>query len=638
MQGDPFGWVGHTVAGKFRVEAFIAEGGFGVVYRALHVGFDAPVALKCLKLPARLQGGDRERFLEAFHAEGRLLHQLSRATTGIVQALDVGAAVSPSGTWTPYLALEWLEGAPLDVDLAERARRGAPGRPLGEAVALLDSAAQALALAHEQGVAHRDLKPGNLFVAVVGGKRVCKVVDFGIAKVVADVSNRTRALQETGASLQAFTPMYGAPEQFDRRYGATGPWTDVFAFALVLVEMLTGRPALEGADTTQLFVSSMRLDRRPTPHACGVPVTDAVEQLFARALAVDPRERFPSLGPFWKALLVEAARAPVATAFAPTVLGPASPAHASMALAATALAPAAAGHTELAGPGDLPRAAGGPSTTGPQMASVPAAAASSALAGAASARAPRAWIGVVAVAGALVVVAAIVVAVVALRVASTASATGPTVPLLPGGGAAAGGSAPMLRAGAAQKMARKDPSCLADLETADRLDPAGATPTLESVRAFCEMLAGKCEQGRKRYRDYVVANMPTVQPAGVDSAVDAVASQYCRRDQLTPAERVFALTSDVNAAWQRGDTRQCVVDGNELLPLVESLPDQTGAQQSTRYQAAAALSTAAQCAAKGGRCDEARTFFRERMHVVSRQPASAATESQFRAAHPECAR
>src|SRR5690349_19561661 len=120
MQGDPFGWVGHTVAGKFRVEAFIAEGGFGVVYRALHVGFDAPVALKCLKLPARLQGGDRERFLEAFHAEGRLLHQLSRATTGIVQALDVGAAVSPSGTWTPYLALEWLEGAPLDVDLAER--------------------------------------------------------------------------------------------------------------------------------------------------------------------------------------------------------------------------------------------------------------------------------------------------------------------------------------------------------------------------------------------------------------------------------------------------------------------------------------------------------------------------------------
>ncbi|HEY6459179.1 MAG TPA: protein kinase, partial [Polyangiaceae bacterium] len=80
MQGDPFGWVGATVAGKFRVDAFVAEGGFGVVYRALHVGFDARVALKCLKLPARLQGPERDRFLEAFLAEGRLLHQLSRST------------------------------------------------------------------------------------------------------------------------------------------------------------------------------------------------------------------------------------------------------------------------------------------------------------------------------------------------------------------------------------------------------------------------------------------------------------------------------------------------------------------------------------------------------------------------------
>src|SRR6516162_4296398 len=175
MQSDPFGWVGHTVAGKFRVDAFVAEGGFGVVYRALHVGFNAPVALKCLKLPARLQGNDREKFLEAFLAEGRLLHQLSRSAAGIVQALDVGAEVSPSGAWTPYLALEWLEGAPLDADLADRARRGMPGRSLGEAVALLDSAAQALALVHEQGVAHRDLKPGNLFVADIGGKRLCKV-------------------------------------------------------------------------------------------------------------------------------------------------------------------------------------------------------------------------------------------------------------------------------------------------------------------------------------------------------------------------------------------------------------------------------------------------------------------------------
>jgi serine/threonine protein kinase len=621
MQGDPFGWVGHTVAGKFRVDALVAEGGFGVVYRALHVGFNALVALKCLKLPARLQGADRDRFLDAFLAEGRLLHQLSRSTAGIVQALDVGAAVSPSGAWTPYLALEWLDGRPLDVDLAERARRRMPGRSLAEAVALLDSAAQALALAHEQGVAHRDLKPGNLFVAEVGGKRVCKVVDFGIAKVVADVSNVTRALQETGAAIQAFTPLYGAPEQFDRKYGATGPWTDVFAFALVLVEMMTGQPALDGADTTQLFVSSMRPDRRPTPRACGVPVSDAIEQIFARALAVDPRARFRALGPLWQALTAEVARSPVPMALAATAYGPTSPAHPSVALAPTAFAPTALAPT-----------VNGPSTTAPQMASFPPRAGAGAVAQTAPERAPRVWIGVVAGAGALVVVAAVVVAVLALRVASTQSTASPGGTGAVGGGG--GGSSATLRASAAQKLLRKDPTCLADFDAADRVDPAGMPPTLEPARAFCEMVAGKCEQGRKRYREYILANTPTIQGDGVEAAVNAVAAQYCPRDQLNAGERTFALAKDVNAAWQKGDTKECIVLGNELLASLDSLPDRTGAQQTVRMQAASALGTAAQCAAKGGRCDEAHAFFRARIHAVTKQQA---TDAQFRSAHPECA-
>lgn len=627
MQGDPFGWVGHTVAGKFRVDALVAEGGFGVVYRALHVGFEARVALKCLKLPARLQGPDRDKFLDAFLAEGRLLHQLSRSTTGIVQALDVGAAVSPSGVWTPYLALEWLDGAPLDLDLSERARRRMPGRSLGEAVALLDSAAQALALAHEQGVAHRDLKPGNLFVAVIGGKPVCKVVDFGIAKVVADVSNITRALQETGAAIQAFTPLYGAPEQFDRKYGATGPWTDVFAFALVLVEMMTGQPALDGADTTQLFVSSMRPDRRPTPRACGVPVSDAIEQIFARALAVDPKARFRALGPFWQALVAEVPRAPsmpalAPTAFGPTAFGPGSPSGPALALAPTALAPTAMGATGFA-PTALAPTLGGPSTTAPQMASLPPGA-PAAVAQTAPARAPRLWIGILAGASALVLAAAVIVAVIALRVAKQPAA------------GIAGGGAASLRATAAQKLLKKDRSCLADFDAADRLDPAGAPPTLEPARAFCEMLAGKCDKGRKRYRTYVLENNPTIQGDGVDAAVDAVASQYCPRDQLTPGERAVALSKDLNAAWQKGDTNQCVLLGTELVSIVESMPDRTGADQTARLQAVAGLTTASQCAAKGGRCDDARTFFRERMRVVTKQPPSAATEAQFRSAHPEC--
>ena len=653
MQSDPFGWVGHTVAGKFRVDACVAEGGFGIVYRALHVGFNAPVALKCLKLPARLQGAERDRFLEAFLAEGRLLHQLSRSTAGIVQALDVGAAVSPSGAWTPYLALEWLQGAPLDVDLLDRARRGLPGRSLGEAVALLDSAAQALELAHQQGVAHRDLKPGNLFVAEVGGRRVCKVVDFGIAKVLADVSNLTRALQETGAAIQAFTPLYGAPEQFDRKYGATGPWTDVFAFALVVVEVMTGRPALDGADTTQLFVSSMRPDRRPPPRACGLRVTEPIEQLFARALAVDPKARFPSIGPFWRGLVAEAARASDAGALAATAMGPASPGVAALGFAPTAMAPTAMGPTAM-GPGQAAAAAfaptamapaalaatvtatetsgapdlrpplAGPSTTAPQMASLPAGPVAT-LPPAPLAPAARTWIGIVAGAGAVVIVVGAVIGIVALR----AARKGPRATSWAGGESIA-----TLRANAAQKVIRKDPSCLTDFDAADRQDPAGSPPTLEPVRAFCEMLAGKCEAGRKRYRAYAMQTTP----ASVETSVNAIAAQYCPRDQLTPTEHVFALVSDVNAAWQRGDTTQCVADGNELVSIVDTLPDRTGAQQTARTQATTGLSTAVQCAAKGGRCDDARTFYRTRMRVLTKQPPSAATDTEFRAAYPDCAR
>jgi eukaryotic-like serine/threonine-protein kinase len=299
---DPFGWVGATIDGKFRVEAVVGEGGFGVVYRGQHLGFNEPVAIKCLKLPASLDGPAREKFHATFLEEGRLLHRLSKGTAGIVQALDVGAAVSPSGVWTPYLVLEWLQGLPLDQVLSERRDRGEGGRPVAEAIGFLAPAARALQVAHARGVAHRDIKPANLFLTEIGGARTLKVLDFGIAKVLSTVSSITQALSETGASVKAFTPQYGAPEQFHRRFGATGPWTDVFALALVVIEVASGRSALEGGDTTQLFIASTDASFRPTLKAAGVDASPAVEAVLAKALAVEPRERYRSAGELWDAL------------------------------------------------------------------------------------------------------------------------------------------------------------------------------------------------------------------------------------------------------------------------------------------------------------------------------------------------
>ena len=357
MARDSFGWIGSVVEGKYRIESVVGEGGFGVVYAAQHLGFGTRVAVKCLKLPGNLDEVERQRFLEGFLAEGKLLHQLSRANAGIVQAHDIGATDSPNGTWTPYLVLEWLDGVTLEDDLADRSQRGVVPRSLAEALALFEGAAGALATAHAQSVAHRDVKPANIFLAKLGGERRTKVLDFGIAKVMTETTNLTKALASTGQSIRAFTPQYGAPEQFSPRFGATGTWTDVYALALVLVEVLSGKAALIGSDTTQLFIQSTDKGERPTPRARGVAVPDAVEAVLLRALQVEPRDRFRTVGEFWSAL--SGAAAGSSPEIAATLRAD------STGSAITALAPIPREREAVVGASEVPTTGG--TTTSPQV-------------------------------------------------------------------------------------------------------------------------------------------------------------------------------------------------------------------------------------------------------------------------------
>ena len=299
-EDDPFDLRGTTIADKYRVESMVGAGGFGVVYRGEHTGFAEPIAIKCLKLPGTLSEEDRPKFLARLQEEGRVLHRLSKQTNAIVQALDVGAVITPNGQWVPYLVLEWLEGDTLAQLLAKRRRTSRPRFTLDEALELLQPAADALAVAHRQKVAHRDVKPENIFVTQVDGRRTVKVLDFGIAKVLTHHANFASVATQKNAS--AFTPTYGAPEQFNKKRGATGPWTDVFALALILVELLTGERALDGDDATQLYIAAADPASRPTPRHHGVTTNDAVEDVFAQALAVDPAERFADVGTFWRAI------------------------------------------------------------------------------------------------------------------------------------------------------------------------------------------------------------------------------------------------------------------------------------------------------------------------------------------------
>lgn len=290
-QQDSFGLLGSVLEGRYRLESLVGEGGFGVVYRGYHLVFEHPVAVKCLKTPAHFNSDARATFVARFREEGKLLSRLSESP-GIVRVFDYGVIHSPLRGETPYLVLEWLEGQTLEENLRKRFAQGYPPCSVEEAFSLLEPAIEALSFAHSLKIAHRDIKPANLFLTQTPRGITMKILDFGIAKAMQEGETATQVGTGTSSGFHAFSPLYGAPEQFfSRRYGASGPWTDVHALGLVMVEMITGKPALTGTDPAELLESSTR-EWRPTPRNMGIIVTDAVEWVFQKALARSSSDRF----------------------------------------------------------------------------------------------------------------------------------------------------------------------------------------------------------------------------------------------------------------------------------------------------------------------------------------------------------
>ena len=297
---DPYQLVGKQIADKYTVEAAIDRGGYGLVYRAFHEVLRVPVALKFFTGLAQVEEDQRELLLERFAQEGALLTSLSTRSANIVQARDMGTLTTEDGTRLPFLVLEWLEGRSLEhlLHAKDSPERGKT-RGWLETFELLDGVARALAIAHAGGVAHRDIKPGNFFALGQDLRPgvVVKLLDFGIAKVMPS------DLTLTGAAGSDFTPKYGAPEQFDRQHGVTGPWTDVFGFALVMLEVLRGGVRVfTQKDFVSLALACQDPVNRPTPRALGVETSDAVEAVFAKALAIPVRERYEHMAAFWTAL------------------------------------------------------------------------------------------------------------------------------------------------------------------------------------------------------------------------------------------------------------------------------------------------------------------------------------------------
>lgn len=305
MASDVFNIIGTLQAGAFRVEAVVAEGGFAVIYRAHHQGFRADVALKCLKLPETLAEDRRYEFLQNFRAEAELLFTLA-VIPAFVRPLHVGQIENGSDRFIPFIAMEWLRGETLGKIVAKRRAAGKAPLSVRRAVTLLGPAARALERAHKfpspngtLSILHRDLKPENLFVAELHGQHSVKILDFGIAKTKEKHMQVVGRMSTDGAQYSAFTPAYAAPEQWlPKRYGQTGPWTDVWGLAITLVEVLLGRPPLAG-DAPAIMGAALDKSERPTPGALGAKVDERLQRVFEKALAVDPGDRYGDMGAFW---------------------------------------------------------------------------------------------------------------------------------------------------------------------------------------------------------------------------------------------------------------------------------------------------------------------------------------------------
>lgn len=273
---------GQVIDGKYRIERAAGVGGFGEVYLAVHVATSRRVALKVLRSD-RESGSDAHRArVAALMEEARLLAKLS--DPHIVLALDAG--IHGGARPQPYVVLEWCEGPTLKDWLATK------GRPLSlaECWALLGPVVDAVAHAHASGVAHRDLKPGN----VLFDGDTLRVIDFGIAKAFGANESVPSGETQTRSPSSPHSPAYAAPEQV--KGARTGPWTDVHALALLFVEALTGNaPYGEAASVGAVA------PERPSPRAHGVDA-GPFEAVLRKALSMTPRDRYRDAGELAAAL------------------------------------------------------------------------------------------------------------------------------------------------------------------------------------------------------------------------------------------------------------------------------------------------------------------------------------------------
>ncbi|MBA4156569.1 MAG: protein kinase [Gemmatimonadetes bacterium] len=282
---------GRVLADRYRIAEVIGRGGMGAVYRATDERLGRDVAVKIITVGSMDPDGRehlQERFLREARAAAALPHH-----PNVVPVYDFG---TDPDLGLDFLVMELLRGE----DLATRLTRVGPP-PLAAAIRILHEAARGIAVGHRAGLVHRDVKPGNIFLAQ--GDHAAdveiRVLDFGIAKLADDDS----LSQLTRDGRTPLSPAYASPEQL-RGLSRITLASDVFSLGAVGYQLLTGERAFTEADRNRMSLG-MPVPA-PSPRERNPAIPPAVDDVVRRALAFEAEERYPDAGTF--ASVLEQAR------------------------------------------------------------------------------------------------------------------------------------------------------------------------------------------------------------------------------------------------------------------------------------------------------------------------------------------